>query len=146
MPQCRIGDPSVPFDTGASFAMTSRNRPLSPHLQIYRLPLLALMSITHRATGVALALGLVLLAWWLGAAAYGPDAFAAAQSFMGSPLGYLILFGFSVALFYHLCNGIRHLLWDTGWGYEIPQAYGSGRVVLIATAVLTVVAWIAGLA
>lgn len=126
--------------------MTTRNRPLSPHLQIYRLPMLALMSITHRATGVALAMGLMLLGWWLGAAAYGPNAFAVVQGFMGSILGYLILFGFTVSLFYHLCNGIRHLLWDTGWGYEIPQAYGSGRVVLGATAVLTVVAWIAGLA
>ncbi|MGE5546938.1 MAG: succinate dehydrogenase, cytochrome b556 subunit [Solirubrobacterales bacterium] len=121
--------------------MSTRSRPLSPHLQIYRLPLLALMSISHRATGVALAMGLIVLAWWLGAAAYGPDAFATVQAFLGSILGRLVLFAFSVALFYHLSNGIRHLLWDTGWGYEIPQAYGSGRVVLAATAVLTVIAW-----
>lgn len=131
---------------GVFLDMTTRNRPLSPHLEIYRLPLLALMSISHRITGIALASGLVLLCWWLAAAAYGPEAFATVQAFMGSFIGGLILFGFTAALFYHLCNGIRHLLWDTGWGFEIPQAYASGRVVLVATAVLTVVAWIAGLA
>lgn len=125
--------------------MTPRIRPLSPHLQIYRLPLLALLSITHRATGVALVAGLVVLAWWLGSAAYGPEAFARAQGVIGSPIGYLLLFGWTAALFFHLCNGIRHLLWDTGWGYEIPQAYKSGHVVLVATAALTVLAWIVGL-
>lgn len=126
--------------------MTTRNRPLSPHLQVYRLPLLALMSITHRITGVGLVAGLVVLALWLGAAASGPEAFATAQSWMGSPIGYLLLFGWTVALFFHLGHGIRHLLWDSGWGYEIPQAYASAKVSLIATAVLTLVAWIAGLA
>lgn len=126
--------------------MTQRNRPLSPHLQIYRLPLLAIMSITHRMTGVALVAGFALLAWWLGAAASGPEAFATVQGFIGSPIGYLMLLGWSVSLFYHLLNGIRHLLWDMGWGFEIPQAYGSGKVVLVGTAVLTIVAWIAGLA
>ncbi|HSV28859.1 MAG TPA: succinate dehydrogenase, cytochrome b556 subunit [Candidatus Omnitrophota bacterium] len=126
--------------------MTTRNRPLSPHLDIYRLPLLAIMSITHRITGIGLVLGLFLLAWWLGAAASGPEAFAAAQGFMGSWLGYLLLFGWSVALFFHLGHGIRHLLWEAGWGFEIPQAYASAKVALGATAVLTVIAWIAGLA
>lgn len=126
--------------------MTTRNRPLSPHLQIYRLPLLALMSITHRITGVGLVVGLVALAAWLGAAASGPAAFAAAQSFFGSFIGYLLLFGWSVALFFHLGHGIRHLLWDQGWGFELPQAYASAKVALIAAAVLTVVAWIAALA
>jgi succinate dehydrogenase / fumarate reductase, cytochrome b subunit len=126
--------------------MTTRNRPLSPHLQIYRLPLLALVSITHRITGVGLVLGLVVLAYWLGSAASGPEAFASAQHLFGSPIGYLLLFGWTVALFFHLCHGIRHILWDTGWGYEIPQAYASAKVALIAAAVLTVVAWVAGLA
>lgn len=125
--------------------MTTRNRPLSPHLQIYRLPLLALMSITHRATGTALVGGLVLVAYWLGAAAYGPDAYARAAGVIGSPFGMLVLFGMTVALFYHLCNGIRHLFWDAGWGYEIPKAYQSGKIVLGATAVLTVLAWVCGL-
>lgn len=125
--------------------MTTRNRPLSPHLQIYRLPLLALMSITHRITGIGLVIGLVALAAWLGAAASGPAAFAVAQSFFGSPIGYLLLFGWSVALFFHLGHGIRHLLWDSGWGYELPQAYASAKVSLVATVVLTLVAWIAAL-
>lgn len=126
--------------------MTTRNRPLSPHLQVYRLPLLALMSITHRITGVGLVAGLIVLACWLGSAASGPEAFAKAQSLLGSPIGLLLLFGWTVALFFHLGHGIRHLLWDTGWGFELPQAYGSAKVSLIATAVLTVIAWIAGLA
>jgi len=125
--------------------MTSRTRPLSPHLQVYRLPLLAKMSITHRAAGVALSFGLILLAYWLGAAAYGPAAYATAASLIGSPIGYLVLFGFTVALYYHLTNGIRHLLWDAGWGFEIPQAYKSGYIVLVATAALTVVTWAIGL-
>lgn len=126
--------------------MTTRNRPLSPHLQVYRLPLLALMSIAHRITGVGLVMGLVVLAFWLGSAASGPEAFATAQNLLGSPIGYLLLFGWTVALFFHLSHGIRHLLWDSGWGFEIPQAYASAKVALIATAVLTVVAWVAGLA
>ncbi len=126
--------------------MTPSSRPLSPHLQVYRLPLLAVLSVVHRATGVALAAGMVLLAWWLGAAAAGPDAYAAVQAVLGSILGRLVLLGFTVSLFYHLANGIRHLLWDIGWGYELPRAYASGAVVLAATAVLTALAWIAALA
>lgn len=124
--------------------MSQPNRPLSPHLQVYRPQLTSLLSITHRATGVALAMGTLLLAWWLGAAAYGPAAFAKAQGFMGSWLGVLILMGFSFALFYHLCNGIRHLLWDAGWGFEIEQTYRSGYTVLAASGGLTLVAWIVG--
>lgn len=126
--------------------MTTRNRPLSPHLDIYRLPLLAIMSISHRITGVGLVVGLFALAWWLAAAAAGPESFATAQAVFGSFLGRLFLFGWTVALFFHLCHGIRHLLWDTGWGFTIPQAYLSGKVALAVTAVLTVIAWIAGLA
>ena len=125
--------------------MTSRNRPLSPHVQIYRMPLLAILSITHRATGVALSIGTLLLVYWLGSAAYGPEAYAHASSLIGSPIGYLALFGWTVALFYHLCNGIRHLIWDAGSGYELPQAYRSGYVVLGAAAALTVVTWAVGL-
>jgi succinate dehydrogenase / fumarate reductase, cytochrome b subunit len=127
-------------------AMTTRNRPLSPHVQIYRLPLLAIMSISHRITGVGLVVGLFALACWLGAAASGPEAFAKYQAFLGSPIGLLLLFGWTVALFFHLSHGVRHLLWDSGWGFEIPQAYASAKVALIVTAVLTVLSWIAGLA
>ena len=81
----------------------------------------------------------------LAAAAAGPDAFGRAQNFVGSWFGILLLFGWSVALFYHLCNGIRHLFWDAGYGFELPQAYASGWAVVIATGVLTLLAWIVGL-
>jgi succinate dehydrogenase / fumarate reductase cytochrome b subunit len=126
--------------------MPPHNRPLSPHLQIYRWQLTSVMSILHRATGVALSFGALLLVYWFIAVAAGPDAFAAAQRFMGSIVGQALLFGWTVALFYHLCNGIRHLFWDAGIGYELPTAYRSGWTVVIATAALSVIAWIAGYA
>lgn len=121
-------------------------RPLSPHLQIYRLPLAAILSITHRITGVGLTLGTLLLTWWVASAAYGPDAYATATGVLGSPLGYFVLFGFSVALFYHLCNGIRHLFWDAGMNFEIAETKRANMVVLAGTVVLTVVTWILALA
>lgn len=116
-------------------------RPLSPHLQVYRPQLTSVLSITHRATGVALAVGTLLLVWWLVAAASGPEQFALAQSFLGSWLGKLLLLGWTIALFYHLANGIRHLFWDAGYGFEIKAAYASGWVVVIATIGLTIIAW-----
>lgn len=122
--------------------MTTRNRPLSPHLQIYRLPLLAIMSISHRITGVGLVLGLFGLAWWLCAAASGPEAFAAAQGLVGSFFGKLFLFGFTVALFFHFSHGIRHLIWDAGKGFELDKAYLTAKIALGATAALTILAWI----
>ena len=125
--------------------MTVRNRPLSPHLQIYRLPLLAILSITHRITGVALSVGTLLLVYWLGSAAYGPDAYAQALTIIGSPIGLVALFGWTAALYYHAANGIRHLFWDTGKNFELPKAYNSGYVVLAVTAILTVVTWAIGL-
>ena len=124
--------------------MISSNRPLSPHLQVYRPQITSTLSILHRITGIALAVGTLLLTWWLVAAAAGPEAFATAQGFIGSILGRLLLFGWSVALFYHLCNGIRHLVWDAGYGFEIETTTRSGWTVVAATAVLTLVAWIAG--
>src|SRR5258708_16088954 len=93
--------------------MTPAQRPLSPHLQVYRWQLTSVMSILHRATGIALSLGAILLVWWLGAASDGPEPYAAVQRFLGSWIGLLLLFGWSLALFYHLCNGVRHLVWDT---------------------------------
>ncbi|KJS34104.1 MAG: succinate dehydrogenase [Rhodospirillaceae bacterium BRH_c57] len=126
--------------------MKSTTRPLSPHLQIYSFKLHMAMSIFHRITGVALIVGTLLLVYWLVAAANGPEAYANAAGFLGSWFGLLLIFGWSVALFYHLCNGIRHLLWDAGQGFEIEQIRKSGIVVLAATAVLTVLAWILGLA
>lgn len=122
--------------------MANQERPLSPHLQVYRPQLTSMLSILHRLTGVALAVGTLLLVYWLAAAASGPADFAAAQDFMGSFLGRLLLFGWSVALFFHLCNGIRHLFWDVGLGFELPTVYRSGWAVLIATIVLTLLAWI----
>jgi len=124
--------------------MISSNRPLSPHLQVYRLPMLAMLSIIHRITGVALAVGTLLLTWWLVAAASGPDAFATAQGFIGSFIGRLLLFGWTLALFYHLCNGIRHLFWDAGHGFTIATAQRSGAIVLIAATVLSLICWGAG--
>ncbi len=126
--------------------MTSRPRPTSPHLQIYRLPLVAMMSITHRITGVGLAIGTILLAAWLGSGAYSPAAYARMSAFLGSWLGYLLLLGWSVALYYHLCNGIRHLVWDVGRGFELPQVHRANWIVLSATALLTVATWAVALA
>ena len=124
--------------------MISSQRPLSPHLQVYRPQITTTLSILHRLTGIALALGTLLLTWWLVALASGPEAFAGVQGFIGSFLGRLLLLGWSVALFYHLCNGIRHLAWDVGYGFEIVTTTRSGWTVVIATAVLTLIAWIAG--
>ena len=90
--------------------MNSDPRPLSPHLQVYRWQLTSVMSILHRASGVALAAGAILLVWWLGAASDGPEAYAGVQGFLGSWVGRVLLFGWSLALFYHLCNGLRHLV------------------------------------
>jgi succinate dehydrogenase / fumarate reductase, cytochrome b subunit len=86
--------------------------------------------------------GSILLAWWLVAVATGGELFAATHAVIASPVGVLLLFGWSVALFYHLCSGIRHLAWDAGYGFEIRDAYRSSYAVLAATAVLTVVAWL----
>ena len=118
-------------------------RPLSPHLQVYRLPLAAWLSISHRITGVGLTLGTLLLTWWVAAAAYGHDAYATFAGFIGSPFGYLILFGFSVALFFHLCNGIRHLLWDAGKNFSIAETKRSNVFVIAGTVILTAIAWLA---
>lgn len=118
-------------------------RPLSPHLQVYRLPLPAVMSITHRMTGVILSSGTILLTAWLVALAYGPQSFAFAMMVVGHPLGQLVLFGYSAALFYHMCNGIRHLNWDRGQGLEIEQVYRSGKITIAVALILTAALWAA---
>jgi len=100
----------------------TRPRPLSPHVTIYRWPITMAASIAHRATGTALAGGTLFLAWWLVAAATGPDAYAVFMGFAASVLGRLILFGFVLSLAFHLLNGIRHLAWDIGLGYAVPTA------------------------
>lgn len=125
--------------------MASEHQPLSPHLQIYRWQLTSVMSILHRFTGIALAIGAILLVSWIGAASDGPESFAKMQWFLASPLGLILMFGWSVALFYHLCNGVRHLWWDTGRGLELKSVYATGYAVLVATAALTIVAWAVGI-
>lgn len=136
--------PRLAFLQGTIMASAPSNRPLSPHLQVYRWQITMAMSILHRATGVGLGIGTLLIAWWLIAAAAGPDSFETVQGFIGSFFGQLILFGFTAALFYHLCNGIRHLVWDTGNGFTIPVATKSGIAVIAVAGALTVLAWIAG--
>ena len=126
--------------------MPTGNRPLSPHLQVYRPQLTSVLSILHRITGVALLAGTLLLIYWLAAAAAGPEAFETARAVIGSVLGRLFLFGWTVALFYHLCNGIRHLFWDAGYGFELETAYRSGWLVVGASAVLSLASWILGYA
>jgi len=126
--------------------MASPNRPLSPHLQVYKPQLTSVLSILHRATGIALAVGTLLLVWWLVAAATGENAFADVQAFIGSWIGKLLLLGWSFAIFYHTCNGIRHLFWDAGRGYELETAYATGRIVVAAAIILTIGAWLWGYA
>ncbi len=125
--------------------MLSENSPLSPHLSIYKFRIHMFMSILHRITGVILATGLMAVVYWLAAAAYGPESYARAQVIYQSWFGYLALLGWTACLFYHLCNGIRHMFWDIGWGFEKKQISGSGVVVLVATAVLTGISWLVGL-
>ena len=121
------------------------HRPLSPDLQIYRPQLTSVLSISHRITGIALSVGTLLLISWLIAAATGPQPYSAIQSFIGSWFGHLIMFGWTFSLFFHLCNGIRHLVWDTGHGFELRAIYASGWTVVAASIVLTVAAWISSL-
>jgi succinate dehydrogenase / fumarate reductase cytochrome b subunit len=126
--------------------MAQVERPLSPHLQIYRPQITSVLSILHRITGIGLALGALVLAWWLVAAAYGPGPFGVAQEFLGSIVGRVFLFGFTLALFFHLCNGIRHLFWDAGIGFELRTVYMSGWLVVIASIGLSLFTWIVGYA
>ncbi|MEE8546137.1 MAG: succinate dehydrogenase, cytochrome b556 subunit [Alphaproteobacteria bacterium] len=121
-------------------------RPLSPHLQIYRPQLTSVMSMLHRISGVTLVGGTLLLTWWLVAAVEGPEEFEVVQGVIGSWYGQAVLLGFTLALFYHLCNGIRHLVWDLGLGLELDAVYRSGRAVIIATVLLTVLSWMVGYA
>lgn len=104
------------------------------------------LSIVHRATGIALCAGIPFLLYWVWSLTAGEAAYTQGQAFFVSFFGRVVLFAFSVSLFYHLCNGIRHLVWDVGKGLELPAVYRSGKVVLVATGVLTLVAWIAAYA
>ncbi len=121
-------------------------RPLSPHLQVYRPQITSVLSIMHRISGIALSAGALMLVWWLAAGATSPEAFADVQWFLGSVLGWLLLFGWTLALFYHLFAGLRHLAWDAGFGYEKPMYHTTGWAVVIAAVGCTLLAWIVGLA
>lgn len=121
--------------------MSNLDRPLSPHLSIYRWPITMALSILHRMTGVALSLGFVMLAVWLFDIASGADAYAVFMKYMDTLIGKLLLVGWSFAFFYHLSNGVRHLVWDTGRGLEKEQATSSAWLVLIAAVLLTGVFW-----
>lgn len=116
-------------------------RPLSPHLQVYKPQLTSVTSILHRASGFALSVGLVLLTWWLVAAAYGPNAYSDFTRFINSEIGLVLMFGWTLAFYYHLANGIRHLFWDSGFLFKIRNAYAAGYFVLLMTAVLTALTW-----
>lgn len=121
--------------------MDTPQRPLSPHLQIYRLPLTAIISITHRITGVLLTFGLLLLIAYLLCIAAGSPAFEYAQNFIGSIIGQILLFGFNFALCFHLCHGIRHLFWDSGKSFD-PDTLNPIALFEIMTALLlTLLTW-----
>ncbi len=123
--------------------MSTGNRPLSPHLQVYKLPAAAILSITHRITGVGLTAGLLLLTYWLTAAAYGPEAYATAVDVLGSWFGRLILFGFTLAFTYHLGNGVRHLFWDACVGVTKEDTAKTGMMNIVIALILTALIWIA---
>ena len=129
------------LDTGMTTGAT-RPRPISPHLQIYRPMLTMVMSIVHRITGAALYFGMLLLAWWLIAAATGPNAYANVEWFMGSLIGQLILFGYTWALLHHMLSGLRHFVWDLGYGFKASEREALTWGALIGGISLTVLVWI----
>ncbi|MGE4481833.1 succinate dehydrogenase, cytochrome b556 subunit [Acidocella sp.] len=119
-------------------------RPISPFMlgSAYRFQTSSATSILHRITGCALGVGTILMTLWLVCAASSDGAFSVIQAFFASWIGMLVLFGFTVALFYHFCNGVRHLSWDAGKGFELPDMHRSGKLAFAATIVLTVVFWV----
>ena len=119
----------------------ARERPISPHLQVYKPQITSVLSIFHRITGVALTFGLILLVAWIFTLSLGEEYFEYFFMFIKSWFGLLILFGFTFALNYHLCNGIRHLFWDAGYGYEIETVHKSGLAVLVVSFLLTILIW-----
>ena len=120
-------------------------RPLSPHLEIYRPQLSSVLSIMNRVTSIAISAGTALLVWWLVAAASGPSAYATVSAFLGSFVGIFVLFGWTASLMYHFFAGLRHLAWDAGYGYGLPQMRITGLGTVVATGVSTVLIWAVGL-
>jgi succinate dehydrogenase / fumarate reductase cytochrome b subunit len=125
-------------------ATKAPERPLSPHLQIYRWPWPMAMSIAHRITGAGLYFGTLLMAWWLIAAGAGPNPYGRAAAFFNSAIGRLILFGYTCALIHHMLGGIRHLIWDTGYGFSPNERERLSVMTLVGSVVLTVLLWIIG--
>ena len=123
--------------------MAPRQRPLSPYLTIYRWPVTMATSITHRVTGVGLSAGTLFLAWWLIAAASGPEAYQTFARLAASPIGEIVLFGFVWALAFHLLNGVRHLAWDMGYGFDVPTARAMSWLVIVLSVLLAVAAFAA---
>lgn len=120
----------------------AKNRPLSPHLQIYKPQITSVLSIFHRLTGVVLFFGTFLWIGWLFSLAMGPYAYAYAQEIMLHPLGLVALFLWSFVLFYHLLNGVRHLLWDMGIGLDMETVNKTGWMIIGGSVVLTVITWL----
>ena len=123
-------------------AKAPRERPMSPHLDVWRWHITMASSIANRATGVALYVGALIGAAWAVALASGPDAYAGFKGLLGSPLGLVVMFGLTVSFFYHLANGIRHLVWDAGHGFDLKSANASAVFVFAFTAVASIVVWI----
>jgi succinate dehydrogenase / fumarate reductase, cytochrome b subunit len=121
--------------------MATDNRPLSPHLQVYRPQLTSVLSISHRITGVALSLGTVLMVLWLMALAGGAETYQSFNTQLAHPVGIALLVAWTFCLFFHLLNGIRHLLWDAGWLLDLRGAYASGWIVVTLSVLLTVFVW-----
>ena len=126
-------------------AQSPSSRPLSPHLSVYKLPLTALTSISHRITGVVNTAALVLIVWTLAGAAGPADSFGFIGALVQSWFGKLMMFGFTLTLYYHLCNGIRHLIWDAGYGFELDTAAKSAKFSIVAAVVLSVITWLVAL-
>ena len=125
-------------------SIKARERPLSPHLQIYRWPLPMLMSILHRVTGVGLYFGTILVAWWLLAVGSGPGGYLRMTGFINSWIGRFILFGYTWALIHHMLGGIRHLIWDTGRGFEPHEREWLSLATVVGSVTLTLLLWIVG--
>jgi len=120
----------------------TRKRPLSPHLQIYKPQLTSILSILHRATGVTLSMGSIILVLWIIALTLGEETYGMFSLIVNHWFSKLVLLGFTFGLFYHLSNGIRHLFWDAGYGYDLKVAYISGSVVVFASLFFTAVTWL----
>jgi len=126
-------------------AQSPSPRPMSPHLSVYKMPLTAILSISHRVTGVVNSVALVLIVWTLVGAAGSAEGYEFIGGIVQSWFGKLMMFGFTLTLYYHLCNGIRHLFWDIGKGFELEEANRSARICLIMAAVLSVITWLVAL-